>query len=130
MFSPAHSSSPAFHLPASAPVLRVGTRGEVIQFNEVTLELRTRGALRRILLALVDHHRSSPGAALSVEAMFAAGWPEDRVELRAARARVYTAMYTLRGMGLRDVIVRRDDGYYLDDVCTVEPLERAMRSAS
>lgn len=97
--------------------LRIGDRGDYVGVGASTIDLRRRGPLRRIVLALAQQQHREPGKALSVTDMFAAGWPEQKVSPRAAAARVYTAMYTLRRMGLRSVLIRRDDGYVLDERC-------------
>ncbi|MDB4932591.1 MAG: Signal transduction response regulator, partial [Myxococcaceae bacterium] len=41
-------------------------------------------------------------------------WPGERVLPEAGAERVYTAVRTLRTMGLRGLLVRRDGGYALD----------------
>ena len=78
------------------------------------VDLATRGPLRRILSALADQRESAPGEALGRDALVAAGWPGERLVPDAAAGRVYAAVATLRRMGLREWLVRRDDGYLLD----------------
>ncbi len=78
------------------------------------VELGRRPSLRRVLAHLVAQRASAPGAAASVEALLAAGWPGERVLPEAGAERVYTAVRTLRAMGLATVLVRRDGGYALD----------------
>ena len=78
----------------------------------VTLE--TRVPLRRLLLALGQLRQRSPGAVLNVTAAFEAGWPGERATPTAAAMRVYTAVHSLRRLGLRGVLVRRRRGYVLD----------------
>jgi hypothetical protein len=48
---------------------------------------------------------------MSLDAIVAAAWPGERVLASAGAARVYTAVRTLRDLGLRDVIATADDGY-------------------
>ena len=43
-----------------------------------------------------------------------AGWPGERTLPEAGANRVYSAVRDLRKLGLRDVLVRADDGYRLD----------------
>ena len=50
----------------------------------------------------------------NVRRVFDAGWSGERASPRAVAARVHTAMYTLRRLGLRGVIIRRDSGYAID----------------
>lgn len=78
------------------------------------VELGARAAPRRILAVLVEQRLRAPGVGLPQEAVFAAGWPGQKADFEAARARVYTAIRTLRRLGLEDVLLRQDDGYLLD----------------
>ena len=43
-----------------------------------------------------------------------AGWPGEKMQHEAATLRVYTTIRRLRGLGLGDVLVTRDEGYLLD----------------
>ncbi|MEZ4445361.1 MAG: NACHT domain-containing protein [Polyangiaceae bacterium] len=78
------------------------------------VSLRRRRALGPILGALGQARRQQPGRALAIDALVAAGWPSERVMARAGIDRVYNAVATLRRLGLRDAILRRDNGYLLD----------------
>lgn len=75
--------------------------------------LGRRAALARLLHCLVDARLASPGLALSVQDLFDAGWPNTRARALSAAQRVYTAIWTLRKLGLRDTLVQRDDGYLI-----------------
>jgi hypothetical protein len=46
--------------------------------------------------------------------MIAAGWKHDFVSEESGRARVYTAVSTLRELGLGECLLRQSDGYKLD----------------
>lgn len=70
-------------------------------------------ALRRIMQALVEQHAADPLTPLRTLDLLEAGWPGERPEYEVGNARVYVAINRLRGMGLRDVIERFDDGYRL-----------------
>jgi len=112
--------------------LAIGPGADFVGVGTSLIDLRTRGSLRRIVVALVELRTRSPGTSLSQELVFEAGWPDERVSPRAAAARVYTAMYTLRRMGLRGILVRRDDGYLIDprvEVDTASPWEAAPSSS-
>lgn len=76
--------------------------------------LDTRRALRLILRRLAEQREASPGEPLDVAALLLAGWPGERVLHNAGMSRVYTAIAQLRREGLRDVLLRRDEGYLLD----------------
>lgn len=77
-------------------------------------ELGRRKTLARLLAALVECRRSSPGDALGVDGLLARAWPQEKLLRRAGANRVYVAVTTLRKMGLRDLIARTESGYLLD----------------
>lgn len=105
--------------PAKGLCLRVAAGAEWFQLGDrERVVLETRIPLRRLLLGLVQLRASSPTSVLPVTAAFAAGWPGERATPTAAAMRVYTAVHTLRRLGLRGVLVRRRRGYVLD--CAVE----------
>jgi hypothetical protein len=68
-------------------------------------------ALRRIVTALVERHRTAPGATLTLQELVEAGWPGERPIAEAGANRVYVALTHLRRMGMRDIIERCTDGY-------------------
>lgn len=68
-------------------------------------------AHRRIVMALAELHRCSPGAVLAVKEICEAGWPGERMVPEAGANRVYVALTQLRRMGMRDFIERCDGGY-------------------
>ena len=76
--------------------------------------IETRIPLRRLLLALGEMRLQNPGAVLPVTAAFEAGWPGERATPTAAAMRVYTAVHSLRRLGLRGLLVRKRRGYVLD----------------
>jgi hypothetical protein len=78
------------------------------------VRIDTRAPLRRLLGALVDLRIYRPNATMTVIEAFAAGWPGERAHPNAASIRVYTAIHTIRHLGLRQVLVRRNGGYILD----------------
>ena len=84
------------------------------------LDLKRRRAPRLIFNALCEARRQSPGACLSVGAIFAVGWP-DQPDLHPekAAARVYFAINTLRELGLRDDLQRTDRGYRLSPTLVI-----------
>jgi hypothetical protein len=86
------------------------------------VNLETRASLRKLLVALAALRLRDPEAELSVREAFAAGWPGDRAHPDAAAVRVYTAVHTLRALGLRRFLVRRSGGYALEiDVRIASP---------
>jgi tetratricopeptide (TPR) repeat protein len=101
----AHASSPDAHR------LRIAGDGAWFALASVRQNLRTRQALKRLLLSLAGAHFA--GRKLSVDELFQAGWPGERVRRESAARRVYVAIATLRKLGLRDHIERHSEGYAL-----------------
>lgn len=83
------------------------------------VNLGRRGALRLMLLALVERRIEAPGTALDTSAMFAVGWPDENIGVESAQARVFTSVRRLRALGLGDLLVTRNDGYLLDETANV-----------
>ncbi len=83
------------------------------------VSLVRRTALRRLLAAVLARHAES-GAA-SVHDMVQAGWPREQLTDNQGATRVYTAVRTLRRMGLENILLTTDRGYELapevDVVC-------------
>ncbi|HEX4516932.1 MAG TPA: hypothetical protein VH054_25465, partial [Polyangiaceae bacterium] len=94
--------------------LAVGDEGRWFQISAgEKVDLSKRRAPRLILLALLAERGKNRG--LQLDEIIAAGWPGERIQPEAAAARAYTAIKTLRELGLGDLLVRRDDGYLLRD---------------
>ena len=68
--------------------------------------------LRLLLQAMILRRAERPGEAMSVDEVFAHGWPGERVAV-GAQNRVYVALSTLRKLGLRGVIERSREGYLI-----------------
>jgi hypothetical protein len=80
--------------------------------------------LQRLLERLAERREIAPGEPLPVEALVAAGWPGERMLPKAGATRVYTAIASLRRLGLKGMLVRDDRGYrLLEDV----PISRVSR---
>ena len=99
-------------------VARSGDWFDPMRRGEV--QLRRRPALRRILEALITRRVTAPGTPLLAEELVEVGWPGERISHRSGTERVYTAIRTLRQLGLREVLIRRDGGYALDPAIPVE----------
>jgi hypothetical protein len=84
-----------------------------------THSLATRGPLRRVLLRLARAQREQPRQRLEADALLEAGWPGERPIREAGLNRVYVAISTLRKMGLRDVLLRDEQGYRITDEIVV-----------
>ncbi|MEM7159114.1 MAG: tetratricopeptide repeat protein [Myxococcota bacterium] len=113
--------------PSEAPpqnAVLVGPQGRWLQVpGEQAQDLRRRKAMRLILDRLTDEHRANPGAGLPLETLLEVGWPGERVMASAGANRVYVALTTLRKMGLRKLLLSRDDGYLLDPATPVKRIE-------
>jgi hypothetical protein len=81
--------------------------------GEDVVSLERWRSLQRVLARLADERRERPGASLSVEALVLAGWPGERMLARAGATRVYTAIASLRRLGLREVLLSSEQGYML-----------------
>ena len=69
--------------------------------------------LWRLLLELCEARLRGPGQPLAADALIAAGWPGQSLLPTAAQNRLHVAVNSLRKLGLRALIVTRDDGYLL-----------------
>ena len=95
--------------------LRMGDGGAWFELSPgARVDLSRRGSLKKILRGLARHARTSPGDALDLAALLALGWPGERVLPEAAGTRLRVAIATLRRLGLREVLLTREDGYLLD----------------
>ncbi len=76
------------------------------------LRLRHRRALWRILLRLA---RAEGNRVVSANELVAEGWRGERIDEKAAAARLYFAVYELRRLGLKGVILTSKNGYVISD---------------
>ncbi len=88
------------------------------------IDLSRRKNVRLVLRALVDARRARPGEALDPAALVAAGWPGERMRADAATKRLHTAIWTLRSLGLGDVLLTEGEGYRLDPSLPVDIVTR------
>ena len=78
------------------------------------VSLHRRLALALVLECLLRSRIDSPGEGVPLADLFAAGWPGDRADAHSAAMRVHQAIATLRKLGLRSALLRKQDGYLLD----------------
>jgi hypothetical protein len=64
--------------------------------------------------ALAHARITSPGAPVGLDRLFAAGWPGDDADEQTRANRVRVALTWLRHAGLRDLLIRRREGYLFD----------------
>lgn len=95
--------------------LRVGpeARWFVLDGHE-PVDLSRRGAIRRILDALVEASGADDRKSYDVYDLFDIGWPDDDIAPDQASNRVYWAVSKIRDLGFEDYLVTTDDGYHLD----------------
>ena len=107
--------------PADAvATLTVGERGDWFETSTgARAVLESRAALRNLLASLVEQHATAPGSSLSREDLYRAAWPGDRAHPEAASNRLHVALSTLRKLGLRGILRRSAEGYYLDPAVRV-----------
>ncbi len=102
-----------------ARAVEVAFDGAFVRLEGVTVAL-AKASERRMLLALA----SASGASLSIDALFAAGWPGEKANADAKTNRVRVALTGLRRAGLRAVIERNAEGYRLSPDCVIELVAR------
>jgi predicted ATPase len=94
--------------------LLVGERGRwFVPPSGERVDLGRQRSLRLVLLALSRHRRGGAPGGLDADALLASGWPGERIKGPAGGARVRVALSRLRALGLRDLLVRDDEGYAL-----------------
>lgn len=77
-------------------------------------DLRSRLPLQHLLGELVRARLDHPGLPVTRETLWEAAWPGERAVPRVASNRLHVAVYTLRKLGLRDILIGVTDGYYLN----------------
>ncbi|MGE0787264.1 MAG: AAA family ATPase [Sandaracinaceae bacterium] len=98
-----------------ARALRISADGCTARVGDGdAVDLSRRKAPRRLLLALSEARVASPGRVLDRDALIASGWPGEKMSAQAAEKRLRTAVWTLRKLGLEDVVLTRDEGYLID----------------
>lgn len=122
------SEAPLPRAPSPRPldpstVLAVGPAAQWFQLAEgQPVDLARRGPVRRILKALVERHASDKRP-LGVSEVLERGWPGQTVPYESGAMRVYTAVRTLRRLGLEGLLITRDEGYLLAPMLRVMHVE-------
>lgn len=98
---------------AASSAIDVAKDGSWFEARGKRVSLTTRRALAGVLARLAEERTLAAGRAVSIEALFRAGWPGERVAEKSARRRVYVAVDTLRSLGLGTALVQQDRGYFL-----------------
>jgi tetratricopeptide (TPR) repeat protein len=99
--------------------LAVSDEGATFALDEgAEVDLSRRPSLQRILALLA----SRAPAIASIDDLIAAGWPAEKMSPESGTERVYTAIATLRRLGLAPVLRHREGGYALDPELTITQL--------
>lgn len=116
MHTPARASvSIRAAAPTTTASLRLVLAERVIYLPDGSaLALARNPVLWALLRKLADERLAAPGRCVAVTELVAAAWPGERVSPHSGARRVYTAVCTLRKMGLRTLIRRTQRGYFLD----------------
>lgn len=72
-----------------------------------------RPSIGGVFQKLVEKRRRAPGQSVTTEDLLDAGWPRERVLPEAGTSRVYSAVSTLRRLGLGECLTTTDSGYLL-----------------
>jgi predicted ATPase/predicted negative regulator of RcsB-dependent stress response len=95
--------------------LRVARDGSLLAApGEEAVDLSQRELLGRLVARLAELRDQNPGQGISVDEMLKVGWPDEVLTADSGASRVYTAVRTLRSMGLEEIIKTGDDGYFFD----------------
>lgn len=112
--SAARASEPARAWSGASAEFVISRHGSwFVSRGEKPVDLRTRYALARVLRALVAGHERDASATLSIDELVDAGWPGEKLVGESGVNRLYVAVGTLRKLGLRELIERREGGYRL-----------------
>jgi hypothetical protein len=77
--------------------------------------LGRREVLQRILRCLVSRRLAAPGAPVTIDEIFAAGWPgQEQIHRFAMVNRIRVAIATLRKLGLERAVLTTEGGYLID----------------
>lgn len=102
------------------PSLRLGVDVEYFEIGSAPrVSLIRRSRMRNLLRALAGARRERPGQYLSVDELFAAGWPGERALARAATNRVHVTMTRLRKLGLEPLLESGVEGVRLRREATI-----------
>jgi hypothetical protein len=74
---------------------------------------RSRRSIRLLLAKLALHRQLHPGVPLDREQLREIGWPNERMSPLSARNRLKQAMRILRRLGMGDLLVWQNGGYFI-----------------
>ncbi len=109
-----HELDAALRLAPRAPSCTMADDGSWFELGAERVDLSRRCSVRRILAALIQERQAGTSRALDVHELFELGWPGERIPYESQVRRVYTAIWTLRRLGLDALLLTREGGYLLD----------------
>jgi hypothetical protein len=77
------------------------------------VSLNRRRSLPQLQLLLAKKRLNSPGEASTLEELVRVRWPQERLLEQAAHNRLYVAISTLRNLGIRELLLSREDRWLL-----------------
>ena len=95
--------------------LEVLGEGRAFRTKGVLVSLASKPRLKRILHALAMASSGDPPRRCTPDELVAAGWPDGGSGDKAARNRLHVALAELRSLGLREALVKEEDGYRLEN---------------
>ncbi|MDI1481481.1 tetratricopeptide repeat protein [Polyangium sp. y55x31] len=111
-------ASPA---PAAPRVLRLDATGRWFEPpSGPRVACANRPVMRRLLVALARSHLAARSRPLSFEQLIEIGWPGERILADAARNRLHVMLTRMRDLGLREVLVGNDLGYFFSPDLSIE----------
>ncbi len=102
------------HLTGQATI-EVAADGRWFRSGGRLVELHRRRTLCGVLCGLVAAYQRGSAEGASVDELFAAGWPGERIHRQSALHRVQNAISTLRREGLSEVLVHVNERYCFDN---------------
>ncbi len=105
---------------APGAAARIAADGSWFEVGAVRGDLSRRPVLRRVLAALVAHHRAAGEQPITVAGLLQVGWPNERFVGDSGAARVYQTIKRLRQMGLGDLLAHDGVGYWLKGAPVIE----------
>jgi hypothetical protein len=104
--------------PAAALAIRLDRASGTVRVGAQRASFARRPTLLRLIEALLEAHTRDQ--AVSVESLFARGWPGTRIAATSRKQRVQTAIWALRRELFGDAIESRTEGYRLARHVTIE----------
>ncbi|MDC3959220.1 ATP-binding protein [Polyangium jinanense] len=111
-------ASPA---PAAPRVLRLDATGRWFEPpSGPRVACANRPVMRRLLVALAQAHLAAPARPFSFEELIEIGWPGERILADAARNRLHVMLTRMRDLGLREVLLGNDLGYFFSPDLSID----------